>query len=87
MRSSYVSCALLLLGMGSALAQETPPRVDPTIQALAQMVTQAQQRELSALSQVYELRAQVADLQKQLSEEKARSESSSSKVPKSDKTP
>lgn len=80
MRSSYVSLTLLLLGMGSALAQETPPRVDPTIQALAQMVTQAQERELTALSQVHGLRAQIVDLQAQIAAEKKRADETEAKL-------
>jgi hypothetical protein len=54
MRLPLVLVAIVLAA--PALAQETPP---PAQQALAQMVGEAQQREASALMQVYSLRAQL----------------------------
>lgn len=78
----HLGC-LIALGLtfaGSSLAQEAQQRPDPTAQALAQMVGQAQERELAALSQAYALRAQVAELQAQLTAEKKRADEAEAKL-------
>lgn len=78
--------AALFATSATAFATEQP-KVDPTQQALVQMLSEAQSREANALVQVYALRAQVADLKARLEAETARAERAEARNPPADGAP
>ena len=82
---SIIFTAALALAALPALAQQVPqPVPDPAIQALGQMLQEAQGREAQAIARAYRAEAQAKLLTDHLAAEKKRADEAEAKLPNPD---